>query len=209
MAQKETGLDNAYALGSPDDNKRLYDTWAATYDDDFAGAMDYRLPHIVAQAYADAGGAGPVLDIGVGTGLVGVVLAERGIGPIDGTDISPEMLAVAGKKGLYKGLFESDITLGMGVPDGTYAGAVSSGTFTLGHIGPDCLDEVFRVVRSGGLIVLSINRRHFDNAGFAPKIEAIKANCAALAMPEVAIYGANATGDHARDTALIVIARKT
>jgi hypothetical protein len=40
--------------------------------------------------------------------------------------------------------------------DGQLAGAVSAGVFTTGHVGPEGLDELVRVVRSGGVIVLTV-----------------------------------------------------
>ena len=88
-------LESAYALNSLDDTKRLYADWAETYDSSFAVDMDFTLPQSVAEAFAAAGGAGPVLDFGCGTGLVGAHLARLGVGSLDGADLTTEMLAVA------------------------------------------------------------------------------------------------------------------
>lgn len=207
MTQKP-GLEGAYALQSKDDNRRLYADWADTYDSDFIDAMDYRLPSEVARHFAAAGGQGPVLDIGAGTGAVALHLATLGIGPIDGTDISAEMLDVARQKGVYSRLFTGDVTDRLGAADGAYRGVISAGTFTLGHVGPEALDELLRVLAPGGVLVISVNARHWDSSGFAEKIESIKAKIDELALPEVAIYGPGATGEHATDRALIVTFRK-
>lgn len=99
MAEKPDKLDDAYALKTPEDSRRLYADWAASYDAEFAEATGYRLPEAVAAAFAALGGGGPVLDVGAGTGLVAERLSLRGLGPIDGTDISHEMLNVASAKG--------------------------------------------------------------------------------------------------------------
>lgn len=101
---KEPSLDSAYGLKTPDDNRALYRAWAETYDSDFVAAMDYQLPVAVAGAFA-AVGRGPILDVGAGTGAVGALLRANGVGPVDGTDLSPEMLAVAGRSGAYRRLF--------------------------------------------------------------------------------------------------------
>ena len=106
MSDGNKELDAVYALQTADDNRRHYDGWAETYDSDFVADMDYRLPERVAAAFAAAQPDGPVLDVGAGTGLVGVALTELGIGPVDGTDISPGMLAAAAKKGVYARLFD-------------------------------------------------------------------------------------------------------
>ena len=71
MTKKPPSLADAYAIRTPEDNKRVYANWAETYDKGFAEKMDYHLPRQVAKAFADAGGTGPILDIGAGTGLAG------------------------------------------------------------------------------------------------------------------------------------------
>lgn len=208
MAQKPPGLDAAYALETPDDNRELYRDWAETYDSDFATQMDYRLPFRVAETYAAAGGDAPVLDVGAGTGLVAQRLAELGIGPVDATDISPEMLDVARAKGLYRDLFTADITARSDVPDSHYAGIISSGTFTLGHVGPDAIDELLRIAAPGALFALSINAAHWHSAGFAAKFAELEPQITGLSLVPVRIYGENAQGEHATDEGNIAVFRK-
>ena len=208
MTQNTPDLDSAYAIETPDDNRRIYSAWAETYDKTFAQDMDYRMPAVIAELYRQSGGAGNVLDIGAGTGLVAKFLGDLGIGPIDGTDISPEMLVVAGKKRLYRRLFEGDVTQRLDVPDGSYDGVVSSGTFTLGHVGPEAIDESLRVAAPGARFALSINAKHYEEAGFKAKLESIQGRITDFALPEAAIYGENAAGDHASDTAFVALFRK-
>ena len=201
-------LDKAYALETPEDNRRLYAGWAGTYDSDFARDMQYQLPGHVARAFAEAGGVGPVLDLGAGTGLLGEALAARGIAPVDATDLSPEMLQVARGKGVYRALFPGNLLERLPCPEGAYAGAVSSGTFTNGHVGPEALPEVLRVVRTGGLIVLSVNARHYAAKGFEADLRRLGPALGGCLLTEVPIYGAGATGPHAGDTALLLNLRK-
>lgn len=107
----DPGLNAAYRLDGPEGCRRLYAAWADSYDADFAAGMDYRLPALVAGAFLAAGGAGPVLDAGAGTGLVGAALLGLGFsGAIDGADLSPAMLARAARLGVYRNLFEADLT---------------------------------------------------------------------------------------------------
>lgn len=208
MPDQDIKLDDAYAPKSPDDNRRFYGAWSRTYDSDFAGPQEYLLPGHVADAFAAAGGTGPVLDVGAGTGLVAERLAVRGIGPLDGIDISPEMLAKAAEKRLYTRLFEGDILGRIDAPDGHYAGVVSSGTFTLGHVGPEALPELIRVGRPGALYVLSIRDAHFARAGFAEVFEALQDRITRPELPVRLVYGPGADPGHASDTAFIATFRK-
>ena len=81
-------LDKAYSASDAAGVRSLYDDWAESYEDDFVAAEDYRMHLHAAAAFAQAGGEGPVLDVGAGTGVCGAALAALGIGPIDATDIS-------------------------------------------------------------------------------------------------------------------------
>jgi predicted TPR repeat methyltransferase len=209
MPEPAPSLNAAYGLSSPEDNLALYRDWAATYDQTFAAAMDYIMPHHVSMSYVEAGGIGPVLDVGAGTGLVAAALSALGVAPIDGTDFSPEMLAVAAAKGIYQRLFPGDITARLDLPDGHYAGVVSSGTFTLGHVGPAALDEVLRITRPGGLVVMSVNVKHYEQAGFAAKFAALGPQIAGLSLDEKPFYGPGASGDHATDRGYVVGFRRT
>ncbi|MBT56118.1 MAG: methyltransferase [Mameliella sp.] len=202
--QDEPDLNAAYGLETPDDNRRLYAQWAATYDDEFAVDMDYMLPLHVAEAYAAAGGQGPVIDLGAGTGLLGAALRSCSVGPVAATDLSQDMLDVAARKGLYDRLFTGDLLSRLPVDDGAYAGAVSSGTFTHGHVGPQALDEVLRVVRPGGIVALSINAEHWTAKGFAERFEALEDRIANLSLRTVRIYGPEASGPHSGDLSQVV-----
>lgn len=208
MSTDKPSLDGAYALETTEDSVRLYRDWAKTYDADFVEATDYASPGHVARLFAEAGGGGPILDVGAGTGVVAAELQARGLGPVDATDISPEMLEVARGKGLYRDLFTSDITKRIDRAEGTYAGVVCAGTFTLGHVGPEGFDEIIRVAAPGAQFAISINKAHFDARGFADKLDSLAEVVTDLRLPEVALYGPNATGEHSDDTGFIALFRK-
>ena len=204
----DENLDRAYALSTPAANRALYADWASDYDRQFADKRGYQLPALVAEAFARAGGQGPVLDIGAGTGLVAQELTERGISPVDGMDISPEMLAVAEEKRLYRRTLIGDITGHLEMGEGIYNGVVSAGTFTLGHVGPAALSEAVRIGAPGALYVLSINAEHWRNAGFAAKFAALEGTIENFSLAEVPIYTRDETSAHAADKGLIAIFNK-
>ena len=93
-------VDDAYAIETPADSIRLYGEWADTYDSGFVEREGYivhlRSAELLLRQRSLIDGA--VLDVGCGTGIVGVCLREGGVEVVDGVDISPPMLAEAGKK---------------------------------------------------------------------------------------------------------------
>ncbi|KAG1715167.1 Methyltransferase-like protein 27 [Nymphon striatum] len=136
MSDKKPDLSAAYALNTPDDSVQLYADWADTYDSTFAEATGYRLPAAVAEHFVTLAGQGPVLDVGAGTGLVGAALSALGIGPVDATDISPDMLTVAKAKGHYRQLVVGNILKKLELSDGSYAGIHQRGHIYQRTCGP-------------------------------------------------------------------------
>lgn len=194
-------LAAAYALDGPDANRTLYAEWAATYDSGFIVDSGYRYHDEVATVFAQHGldhiGADDaVVDVGCGTGLAGAALRRHRAVTLDGLDISPEMLARAAAKRhhdtpVYRTLLEADLTRPLDIPDGTYAGLLSVGTFTHGHVGPDALDHVLRIVRPGGIATIGINAAHYASAGFGPALERLAASgrIGSPVLVDVPIYG--------------------
>lgn len=209
MSDDSSELKAVYAAKSPDEARRLYAEWARSYDDGFVERQDYRLHIETAQAFVAARGQGPVLDVGAGTGLCGAVLAELGVGPIDAADISQEMLDCAMRKDIYRDAIVADLNEGVPVPDESYAGIVSSGTFTTGHVGPEVFDALLRIARPGAQFALSVNARHFEEAGFGSTLRTLeKDRIRKLTLPRRQVYGPQATGDHKDDVALIALFEK-
>ena len=166
-------LKAAYAVKSPDDNRELYAKWAATYEQ-FLDDNRYIYARQVAEIFAERSPARPgaVLDAGCGTGRVGLELSRLGVSPVDGIDISPEMLdkarTMSGPDGApsYRRLMEADLTGAIDLTTGSYSGVVSSGAFTHGHLGPDTISELVRVVRPGSVGVIGVNASIFESNGF-------------------------------------------
>lgn len=209
MAAKTPDLHSAYAMETPEDSRRLYAEWAGDYDQTFAAREDYQLHIHTARAFVGAGGQGPVLDVGAGTGLCGAVLADLGVGPIDATDISEEMLDQAMRKDIYRDAIEADLNAGIPVPRESYSGIVSSGTFTHGHVGPQAIHELLRVARRGAQFALSINAKHFEAKGFAALLERLSdGKIENLSLPEMRIYGDLAAGENKDDTAFVAVFEK-
>ncbi len=132
-----------------------YDELAAAYEGEMR-AWCYDSPEIAADLaarYLAAGGR--LLDAGCGTGLVGAALSRRGFREIDGADISTASLAVARRKGLYRGLRQVDLQQPLPFDDDAYDAVVCVGV--LSHVGAvSACDEFCRIVRPGGHVLLSL-----------------------------------------------------
>ena len=200
------GLAGAYALTSPDDNRRHYDDWAETYDTGFGAATGYVVPTHIAALYREASrDAAPVLDVGAGTGLLGRALGGL---TVDGIDISPAMLARAEAKGVYRDLIEADLTAALPLPDAAYAGVISAGTFTHGHVGPDAFEELLRVARPGATFACGMIESIVDS-GFGSYLARLVAHgrITPVAWREGATYE-GVDHPHADDRTLVAMFEK-
>lgn len=205
-------LEGAYALDTPDDNMAYYRDFAAVYDTAFAESLGYFYPQALARVFREAARQSdtPIADIGCGTGLVADALGlprEQ----IDGIDISPEMLAVARRKALYRALYQADLTASLDASPlpRDYGAVLSAGTFTLGHLGPDVLRELLRIARPGALFCIGVNSAHFRKQNFPAVLESMRSS-AQISEPSfkvIRVYSASAH-EHAGDTARILVYRK-
>ena len=95
-----------------------YAEWSRTYEETVHAEMDIRL--LERLRTVEWSGVRVALDLACGTGRIGVWL--RGRCPdavIDGIDITPEMLALAHKIGVYRALHVADVAAS-GLPAATY-----------------------------------------------------------------------------------------
>ena len=210
MTKPKTGpdLESAYALETPEDSKALYQSWAETYDQTFAKAMGYAAPARLAALFDERWrGKGRVLDVGCGTGLIAETLHAR---PVDGLDISAEMLGVAAEKDHYEQLVEGDLTRSLDIPDATYGGLISAGTFTHGHVGPGALDELVRIAAPDALFVFGVNAEVFRELDFNAKLTALEdaGLIGAVELVEGRIYENGADHASASDRFLATVFRK-
>ena len=215
MSEEVLGLDEAYSVKTPDDNRRLYAKWAATYESSFVDAKQYRYPKAIAEVFNDVLPAVTrVLDIGTGTGLTGMYVTRlRPTVIIDGMDISPEMLAQARLKTredgsvVYRALYERDLTVAVPNENEPYEALFSSGTFTHGHLGPECLRNLLPLLAHDGWLVVGVNNEHFESKGFAGELESLVA-LGAIQTPEILRIDVYEPGSvHYGDQARVIVTR--
>jgi len=170
-------LEGAYAIQTPEDSKIYYKDFSKTYDTTFVEQLSYTYPKRVAEELlSNFDGNGTICDIGCGTGLVGQELKNLNANVvIDGVDISPEMIAVAKTKNVYRNFYELDLTQPiLGVPI-DYAALISSGTFTHGHLGPTVLINLLSLCRDYALLTVGVNAEHYSDKGFEKVLNKLQA----------------------------------
>lgn len=174
-ATPERMLARAYRLRDPAEARALYADWAPTYDATMLAGLGYLTPArtaaLLARHLADRRAA--ILDVGAGTGLAGAELARAGFAIVDALDHSPQMLAVAAARGIYRALIEADLNRPLALADASYDALISTGTFTHAHVDAACLDELFRVLKPGGLFACTVHRNVWEPAGFAERTAAL------------------------------------
>ncbi|KAM0280531.1 hypothetical protein ACHAQH_003976 [Verticillium albo-atrum] len=175
-------IGRSYGAANVDEMKAIYDDWASSYDKELAEAEhDYVAPavatlHVLKSLNVKRLGEHiEILDAGCGTGLVGVELAKVGAKHIDGVDLSPGMLKVAQKLGVYRALEAVDLSQPLARPNASYDVVVCVGTMTEGHVGPAAIDEFVRVLKKGGYLVATILFSIWENGGYEKRVKELVA----------------------------------
>jgi predicted TPR repeat methyltransferase len=143
----------------------LFDGYAPRFEDALL-SLGYRVPGLFRRAVerllpAVAVGEarlGPVLDLGCGTGLVGVALADLLGGPLVGVDLSRGMLEQAAAKGIYAELRLMEIAAALRQDAGAHALISAGDVFCyLGRL-EEVLDLCRQRLAPGGLLLFSVER---------------------------------------------------
>ncbi len=140
-----------------DETLALYANWADSYEADIRD-WGYATPRRIAKALKRhlKDQNAPILDFGCGTGLSGFELAKAGYRTIDGTDITPEMIANAGTHGVYRKLWRGEAGL-IDVTPGNYAAITATGVISIGCAPPQTLRLILGALAPGGLLAFSYN----------------------------------------------------
>ena len=175
MSENNKGLeflDKAYHSHNDEDLQVVYKEWAAAYDhdnDNLLGTVSQPLSVQIFQEYIKDKSL-RIIDVGCGTGLVGVELEKGGFSNFDGIDISQEMIDIAKQRG-YAQLFIGSLNVFLPCKNNEYDAALCVGVFTHGHVGSNRLDELVRIVKPGGIICFTVNEGVYDSYGFDSKIK--------------------------------------
>ena len=140
----------------------LFDGLAPRFERHLVQDLKYQIPEAIGrmvrpQLEAVRGAAAParVIDLGCGTGLVGVALAATGA-EITGVDLSQRMLEVASRRGVYAKLEQGELTDVLArTAAGSARAVLAADVFIyIGDLAP-VFAAVARVLAPGGLFALS------------------------------------------------------
>ena len=168
--------DRVLEAGSTEALMDAYDEWAEHYDADLVDGQGYVAPALAVEALCrEVTPPARVLDAGCGTGLVGAALHARGFDGLVGLDCSEAMLARAEARGCYATLARADLTAPLAYATGSFDAVICVGTLTLGHVGPDSLHELARLVVSGGILCFTVRTQAWDAQPYAETLAALAA----------------------------------
>lgn len=176
---KDSGhFSSAYSLKTKAETIKHYSSWAKTYDQEVAEQNAYAQPARTAEMLQRflPDTSARLLDAGCGSGLSGIALKKAGYQWIDGCDFSPEMLEIARSKGCYQTLFTADLNEGQ--PDiaaHTYDAVTCVGVFSFGHVFPGACDDLLRILRPGGLLIIALNEQYWQNGDLEKKLDTLVA----------------------------------
>jgi SAM-dependent methyltransferase len=142
-----------------------YGEWAPSYEQTVEDAMDVALLEALDAVRWDAARA--AADLGCGTGRTGAWLRARGVAAVDGADLTPEMLAAARARGVYRTLVEADVGA-TGLPAGAYDLVTTS--LVDEHLADvaSLYAEAWRLAEPGGAFVIVGYHPHFIMAAGMP-----------------------------------------
>lgn len=142
------------------DVREGYGEWVHTYEQTVQDEMDLRLLERLRAVDWSA----PRRDLACGTGRIGAWLKGRCDAAIDGVDLTPAMLEVAQRKGVYRTLRIADVT-NTGLADGTYDLCIQSLADEHRSDLRPLYREAARLTRPGGSFVIAGFHPQFLMAG--------------------------------------------
>jgi predicted TPR repeat methyltransferase len=111
---------------------------------------------------------GPVLDLGCGTGMIALAIANLPLGPFTGVDLSPRMLAHARAKQLYTELREGDIVTDLAMHQERWPLIVAADVLCYFGALEELLGLVHKRLEPGGWFVFSVEEILPDHDGILP-----------------------------------------
>ncbi len=172
------GQNKVQWIYSSRDNEELaerYDQWAKDYDVDLERDFAWWGPEFAAGLFAKhMPKEAKTLDAGAGTGLVGVILAQKGYRDIVAMDLSEGMLEEARRKNVYREFHRMVMGETLDFPTDSFDAVISIGVLTLGHAPASSFDELIRITRPGGCIVFSLRPDVYEGGGFKEKMTGLE-----------------------------------
>ena len=166
-------LDIVYNEKSSVKLKHHYKLWANKYDQDLINwgyAYPSQLKKIISKDIKIKKNS-KILDAGCGTGLVAEVLGDMNFKNIVGLDYSMDMLKIAKDKKIYTRLIQESLNKKTSLRSNQFDVVLCTGVLTSGHVGSKAINELIRVTKNKGFLILSIAESIYEELGFKDEIE--------------------------------------
>lgn len=170
MAMKEAFIQDVLTDGGASS----YEPWASHYDS-INRSINYEAPksittiwqryHTEESLKSSSSPKHRVLDAGCGTGLVGehmVTVMSPDVIEIYGGDLSPDMLEEANTKNVYTDLKVVNLKMQLPYDAESFDSVISAGVFLQAHCGPECLPNIFRVLKKGRYLVTTSRKQFYE-----------------------------------------------
>jgi len=164
-------LSRNYRDHTSETQRETYRQWADTYDQELLEEFGYRAPHAAVEHLLNIVPKrdSQILDMGCGTGIVGELLHVAGYREIDGLDLSPEMLAKAEERKVYRKLGEADLFADLSLTP-EYDAVICVGVFSHGQSHPFDLAKLFSALKPEGRVIATVNGKGWLELGWEKRL---------------------------------------
>jgi 2-polyprenyl-3-methyl-5-hydroxy-6-metoxy-1,4-benzoquinol methylase len=164
-------LSRNYRDHTSETQRETYRQWADTYDQELLEEFGYRAPHAAVEHLLNIVPKrdSQILDMGCGTGIVGELLHVAGYREIDGLDLSPEMLAKAKERKVYRKLGEADLFADLSLTP-EYDAVICVGVFSHGQSHPFDLAKLFSALKPEGRVIATVNGKGWLELGWEKRL---------------------------------------
>lgn len=176
IIETEERVQWVYNAQSKEELEARYDVWANSYDHDLVDVFgrDVGEP-FVEMLIKHTSPEARLLDVGAGTGLVGVYLQQLGYQNLVAMDMSAGMLVEAEKTSAYESVHRMILGEPLNFADNLFDVCFASGVFTYGHAPSSAFDELIRITKPGGLILFTLQPRFYEISDFKKKQSTLEA----------------------------------
>ncbi len=144
---------------------RVFDAYARQFDAHLTGKLGYTVPQQLRAAVASRGRFDAVLDLGCGTGLLGVEFRPL-TDVLHGVDLSPKMIELARAREIYDDLAVGELVAHLDATTSRYALITAADVLCyLGDLAP-AIAASQRRLTPGGVIAFSVERGDDDDDTF-------------------------------------------
>ncbi|XP_072041986.1 methyltransferase-like protein 27 [Amphiura filiformis] len=114
-----------------------------------------------------------ILDVAAGTGFAGKELRRFGYSNVDALEPAEKMVDQAKSENIYNNYIIDTVTPDerTDVEDETYDAICIMGSVLKGHVTLECLPELMRIIKKGGVIVFNVAKKYLEGEHADPQFQ--------------------------------------